>query len=138
MPTGLPQRGGRGMITGINMTPLVDIALVLLIIFMVTASYIVAMTIKVELPQAQTGEETPTTMIALSITREGRVFLNGERVSDRQLLGKVRDLVQAEHGEVQAVISADRAATHGRVIYFVDLLKQLGISRFAINIEQPR
>jgi hypothetical protein len=70
------------MITDINVTPLVDITLVLLIIFMVTTTYIVNPTIKVELPKAATGSEQARTTLSLTLTKEGVLYLNGERSDD--------------------------------------------------------
>src|SRR5215212_10838050 len=67
------------MITEINVTPLVDITLVLLIIFMVTTTYIVNPTIKIDLPKAASGSEQARTTLALTVTKEGTLFLNGER-----------------------------------------------------------
>lgn len=130
--------GGRGFspITGINVTPLVDICLVLLIIFMVTASYIVALTIKVELPKARTGEETQASMLSLSIDRQGQAFLNGKPV-DEAALGAAVTKERSQKKEVQMVISADREAKHGAVVRYIDLAKQLGVFKFAINIEEP-
>src|SRR5437868_15532485 len=69
-------------ITGINVTPLVDITLVLLIIFMVTATYIVKQTIEVELPRAAHGGETVSTTFALVVTKDGKFFLNGVETDD--------------------------------------------------------
>src|SRR5205085_1154309 len=77
-------------ITGINVTPLVDITLVLLIIFMVTATYIVKQTIEVELPRAAHGGETVNKTFALVVTREGKAFLNGVETDDAGLVAAVQ------------------------------------------------
>ena len=69
-------------ITGINITPLVDIILVLLIIFMVTATFLVAPSINVDLPRATTGEPTPISNIAVVIEDSGDIFLNGKKVTE--------------------------------------------------------
>lgn len=126
--------GGFQPITGINVTPLVDIALVLLIIFMVTATYIVALTLKVELPRARTGEETPVSTLALTLGRRGEVLLNGRAVDDEAIRAAVRQEM-TEKKDVQVIISADREVTHGTVVRYIDLTKQLGVFKFAINIE---
>src|SRR4249919_776529 len=75
-----------GMIVDINVTPLVDITLVLLIIFMVTASLIVNPAIKVDLPKAASGTEQTKTTLALTLNKEGVLFLNGERSSDEAVV----------------------------------------------------
>src|SRR5439155_11855828 len=77
-------------ITGINVTPLVDITLVLLIIFMVTATYIVKQTIEVELPRAAHGGETVSKTFALVVTKDGKFFLNDVETDDAGLVVAVQ------------------------------------------------
>lgn len=120
------------LITGINVTPLVDITLVLLIIFMVTATFIVAPSIPVQLPKATTGEPSPVTNIAVVIGSNGELFLNGNPVSEDELRNFVRN---NKTGEVNAIIGADREARHGAVIHIIDLLREEGVKKFAINVE---
>ena len=124
-------------ITGINVTPLVDITLVLLIIFMVTASYIVKETIEVELPRAAHGGETVQKTFALLVTREGKSFLNGVPVDDDALVSEVRK-AKAAGEDVQAIVGADKNATHGTVTHLLDLLKGAGVTKFAIQIEKQQ
>jgi len=121
-------------ITGINVTPLVDITLVLLIIFMVTASYIVKQTIEVELPRAAHGGETVNKTFALVVTKEGRAYLNGVETDDAGLVNAVQQ-ARAKGEEVQAIVGADKAATHGTVTHLLDVLKGAGVTKFAIQIE---
>jgi biopolymer transport protein ExbD len=120
------------LITGINVTPLVDITLVLLIIFMVTATFIMAPSIPVELPRATTGEPSPVTNIAVVITNSGELFLNGNPVTE----GELRNYVKTHStGELNAIIGADREAKHGMVTHIIDILRQEGVKKFAINVE---
>ena len=123
------------MITDINVTPLVDITLVLLIIFMVTATYIVTPSIKVELPKAANSEESSPSTIAIVITKDDRTFLNGEEVSISVLVEKIKKAVEL-NPDVQAIISADRYVYHGRVVNIIDVVKGVGITKFAISIEK--
>jgi biopolymer transport protein ExbD len=122
-------------INAINVTPLVDITLVLLIIFMVTASYIVRETIEVELPRAAHGGETLQKTFALLVTKEGKTFLNGVPVDDAGLESAVR-AARAKGEEVQAIVGADKNATHGSVTHLLDVLKGAGVVKFAIQIEK--
>jgi biopolymer transport protein TolR len=124
-------------ITGINVTPLVDITLVLLIIFMVTASYIVKETIEVELPRAAHGGETVQKTFAVLVTREGRSFLNGVPVDDEALVSEVHK-ARAAGEDVQAIVGADKNAMHGTVTHLLDLLKGAGVTKFAIQIEKQQ
>ncbi len=124
-------------ITGINVTPLVDVTLVLLIIFMVTASYIVKETIEVELPRAAHGGETVQKTFTVLVTREGRSFLNGVPVDDDALVSEVHK-ARAAGEDVQAIVGADKNATHGTVTHLLDLLKGAGVTKFAIQIEKQQ
>jgi biopolymer transport protein ExbD len=125
--------GGR-MITDINVTPLVDIVLVLLIIFMVTTTYIVNPSIKVDLPKAATGSDQARTNLALVLTKEGTLYLNGERSDD----GGVSRFIAMElpkNPDLQAIIAADKVVPHGSVVHLIDLVKRAGVRKFAINVE---
>ena len=122
-------------ITGINVTPLVDITLVLLIIFMVTASYIVKETIEIELPRAAHGGETLQKTFAVLVSKEGKTYLNGVPMDDAALIAAVKD-AQAHGEDVQAIVGADKNATHGMVTHLLDVLKGAGVLKFAIQIEK--
>jgi biopolymer transport protein TolR len=124
-------------INGINVTPLVDVTLVLLIIFMVTASYIVKETIEVELPRAAHGGETVQKTFALLVTKEGKTYLNGAPVDDAGLIAAVAQARQKGE-EVQAIVGADKNATHGMVTHLLDVLKGAGVVKFAIQIEKQQ
>ena len=121
-----------GMITDINVTPLVDVVLVLLIILMVTATAIVSKAIHVELPQAATGEHAPADL-AVSINQEGQLYFNEDEVSMEQLRMRVRE-VRESNPEVRAVIAADGSIPHSRVVLIIDLLRQERVVKFAINV----
>ena len=124
-------------ITGINVTPLVDITLVLLIIFMVTASYIVKETIEIELPRAAHGGETVQKTFAVLVTKDGKTFLNGAPVDDNALVREVQKS-KAAGEDVQAIVGADKNATHGMVTHLLDVLKGAGVVKFAIQIEKEQ
>src|SRR5687767_425109 len=120
-------------ITSINIIPLVDIVLVVLIIFMVTASYIVTPAIEVELPKAATGEPKANTILSLVITREGDLYLNNKQIDLPTLRAYIRENKQER--ELEAVIAADASVPHGRVVELIDTVKEEGVVKFAINTE---
>lgn len=122
------------IIADINVTPLVDIMLVLLIIFMVTATYIMNPSIKVDLPKAVTGDDTQASTLAVVLDKTGALYLNGQPTTEAALADAVR-LAKATRADTQAIISADLDASHGAVIHLIDLIKLNGVSRFAINID---
>jgi biopolymer transport protein ExbD len=125
-----------GEITGINVTPLVDIMLVLLIIFMVTTKAIEQeQAIEVELPKAAAGGETTAKTLAIVVAKDGKSYLDGVEVTEAALVRKIQESPDKKE-DMQAVISADTQAMHGAVVRMLDLLKGQGITKFAIQIEK--
>ena len=125
---------GPQMISGINVTPLVDITLVLLIIFMVTATFIANGAIKIDLPKAASGTEQTKSTLALSLTKDGALYLNGERTSDPAIVKYIGETLPGAP-DLQAIIAADRVVAHGDVVHLIDLVKRAGVRRFAINVD---
>ena len=119
-------------IHGINVTPLVDVVLVLLIILMVTSSYAVSRALPMQLPKASTGETAPARPLAISIDAQGSLYLDGQVTSTAQLRSRAR----AFRGDTDAsaVIAADGAVAHRAVVGVIDALRSEGISQFAINV----
>jgi len=132
-------RDDGGMFASINVTPLVDITLVLLIIFMVAAPLIVANpSIKVALPKAATGDETPKSTLALTMARQGtagyKLYANGQATDEAAMRTTIAGLVKGQP-DLQAVIAADSGIPYGDVMHVVDVVKALGVSRFALNTQ---
>jgi biopolymer transport protein ExbD len=121
------------IITGINVTPLVDITLVLLVILMVTASYVASRAIPVELPKGATGEGTPTTL-TISIDKDGKTFLDAEPIDDKALQTKIKAVHDADP-ETRAIIAADGRTSHSNVIHVIDVLRRENVTKFAINVD---
>jgi biopolymer transport protein ExbD len=119
-------------IVGINVTPLVDVVLVLLVVLMVTAGYIASKAIPVDLPQAATGESVPQTII-LSIDARGTVFADGTQVAEGELRQRIAAAKKAKP-DLRAVIAADGRATHRSVVRVVDLLRQEHVNEFALDV----
>ncbi|AKQ69262.1 Biopolymer transport protein ExbD/TolR [Myxococcus hansupus] len=122
-------------ITGINVTPLVDVVLVLLIIFMVTANFIVRETVEVDLPRAANGGETVQGLVNVVLDKEGKLFFDGTEVTEKELEAKVVEAI-AKDKETRAIISADQSLPYGRVMRLIDVVKGQGIAKFALNIEK--
>src|SRR5215475_4102587 len=107
-------------ITGINVTPLVDITLVLLIIFMVTTKIVLNQTVPLDLPKAATGTSDVQLVFSIVLAADGRALVDGKAIAnDDAILQLARDAQQA-HPDLRAVIKADAAVTHGRVIHVLD------------------
>ncbi len=121
-------------IVDINITPFVDVMLVLLVIFMVAATYIVKPSIELELPKAASGGETLDKTLSIALSVDGQLFLNGEKV-ERTQLGAECARLSKENPKVQAMISADKRVSHGEVVKLIDLVRLNGVLSFAINID---
>lgn len=131
---GSSSRGPNGPITSINVTPLVDITLVLLIIFMVTAKLIVShKALTVELPPAASGNDVQE-VFSIVLTVGGATQLNGEVLADETALLTRARAVQLANSEVRAVIKADGAVRHDRVMHVLDVLKQAGVTRIGFGV----
>jgi biopolymer transport protein ExbD len=122
-------------ISEINVVPLVDIVLVVLIIFMVTAPMFMKPTIAVNLPKASSGDASVPTQLAITLSTDGRVFLNG-KVADNETIGSTAKDLVTKNPDIQAVISADKEVAHGRVVEAIDIIKTAGVHKFAISIEK--
>jgi biopolymer transport protein TolR len=123
------------MITEINVTPLVDIMLVLLIIFMLTANVISKRrAIEVDLPTAAAANALQTPPLAVTVTKEGRLSIDGAPGDEAQLRAAVKATL-AKNPKAQAVIAADKETAHGRVVWVIDVVKSLGMAAFAIEID---
>jgi len=121
-------------IVDINVTPLVDVMLVLLIIFMVASTYIVKPSIEVDLPKAATGGETLDTTLSIVIGSKGELFLNGEEATEDSIIRRCQEISKKDK-DAQAIIAADKRTSHGAVVRIIDLVRLNGVRRFAINIE---
>ena len=124
----------RGIVAEINVTPLVDIMLVLLIIFMLTAHLIARQAIAVDLPRASSSSAAPPTTLTITLTRDGALYLNAATVTPAALQAAVRAAVAADP-KAQAVIVGDQAVAHGRVVWVIDAIKSAGMTSFAIQID---
>ncbi|OFZ52767.1 MAG: hypothetical protein A2428_04900 [Bdellovibrionales bacterium RIFOXYC1_FULL_54_43] len=122
------------VISGINVTPLVDVVLVLLIIFLITAPVIYQSAIKVQLPKAKTGEEAQKSAVMLTLTKEGDLLWDKERI-DWKVLADRLGAMSATIAQETAMISADETTPHGTVIRLMDALRQAGLSRFALSVD---
>lgn len=125
---------GRGTIVGINVTPMVDIVLVLLIIMMVSATYIVSQSLKVELPKTASSDDTVSKTHVVTITKDGQYLFNDKATNRADLPALLRG-AKAENKDLNLVIMADEQARHGSVVGVIDLAKVEGITKFAINVE---
>lgn len=121
--------------SAINITPFVDVVLVLLVIFMVTAPMLMKDILELNLPKTQSGDGQVTQTLGIAINRDGNILINGQITDDAGLSAAAKSAL-AQNPDAQAIISADRDVVYGRVVKAIDLLKTAGLNRFAVQIER--
>jgi biopolymer transport protein ExbD len=125
-------------ITGINVTPLVDVTLVLLIIFMVTTSIIANPEgLRVDKPEAATGQTQDRASLLIVCRKDGTTAVDGKEVStDAEIVDAITDKL-VEDRELQGIVQCDTRAEVGRMVHLIDLLRAGGVKKYAIATEQP-
>src|SRR3954463_8309934 len=123
-------RGTRGgMIVGINVTPMVDVVLVLLVILMVSATWIVSQSMKVDLPNTANSDGSAASLAAVTIGPKGDLLFNEQPVSEAQLKQKLSE-AGTKGQDITLIVSADKAAQHGIVVHVLDLARSNNITKF--------
>jgi biopolymer transport protein TolR len=128
------------LITAINITPLVDVMLVLLVIFMVTTELIhemdKPMVLPIELPAAASSEEMLSKgLMSFIIDKKGVLYLNTQPV-EASVISKTVAAIRAQKITPQALISADQGVAHGSVVELMDRLRILGVRQIAFNTKR--
>ena len=120
----------------INVTPLVDVMLVLLVIFIVTAP-LMGSAIRLNLPQAQVdGSVTAPDFVTLSLQASGEIFLNDQRVTEEELPARLAQAA-AGHRETELQLRADQIVPYGTVVKLMSIAHQAGLSRIGFVTEAP-
>jgi len=129
--------GDDELIGGVNITPIVDVCLTLLIVFIVTASSLVNRSMPVQLPKAATAESAPPSILNVAISRTGEIFLNGQPGRLEDIPGAVEAARARGDGEAKLAgfVSADVDAPYGKFAEAVDQLRLAGVSDIALDTQ---
>jgi biopolymer transport protein ExbD len=126
--------GKESAMAEINITPLTDVMLVLLVVFMVTSPLLMMESMKLKLPQAETSGAEKGLAIVVSITGEGRYYLNDEPIVKSDL--EERLIAELKSGRDNAVIlKADKSVRHGLVVEVLDIARKAGAEKLSIATE---
>ncbi len=121
-------------ITGINVTPLVDIILVVLIIFMATAPLIHNRAMKVDLPKAAQHERAATEALQVVYNAQREISLSGKRVTEEQLGVELRTLV-ARSADLRVALRADRNLPYGEIVQLLDVVRGAGVHKIGLEVK---
>jgi biopolymer transport protein ExbD len=127
---------GGGAITDINVTPFVDVVLVVLVVFIVTAKLIVARGVEIDKPKASTGGDVQSTL-RVSVNATGDLYVNGDKfASDTDAVGRIKQIASTT-SKPKAIVAGDRKTAYGGVMRAIDLVQQAGITAIALENERP-
>ena len=123
-------------ITDINVTPFVDVLLVLLVVFMVTAKLIVARGVEIDKPKASTGGEVQSTL-RISVTATGDLYVNGDKFTeDAPAIVRIKQIA-ATSTKPKAIIAGSRVGPYANVMRAIDLAQSAGVTAIALENERP-
>jgi biopolymer transport protein ExbD len=123
-------------ITNINVTPFVDVVLVILVVFIVTAKLIVARGVEIDKPKAATGGEVQSTL-RVSVTDKGDLYVNGDKFTDDAAAVARIKVIAAQTSKPKAIIAGSRVGPYGNVMRAIDLVQQAGVTAIALENERP-
>ena len=126
---------GSPALSEINVTPFVDVVLVLLVIFMVTAPIIAKDILKLNLPKTAAVDSKSMSQLAVAVNKQGQILLNGVLTTEENLRQQVIVNLKSQP-EIQAIISADQGTEYGNVVRVIDIIKTAGLNKFAIQVEK--
>ncbi|OFZ67844.1 MAG: hypothetical protein A2328_09670, partial [Bdellovibrionales bacterium RIFOXYB2_FULL_36_6] len=119
----------------INMTPLIDIMLVLLIIFMMTSSITLESGLDIDIPKTTSNTSAKENKaVILSLAKNGEIFVQGKKINFESIKAEISKSLEAENSEL-VIFEGDYQATLGKTIEIMDLAKEAGAKRFAIAAE---
>ena len=122
----------------VDITPLVDVVFLMLIFFMVSTSFKVASSLKLELPASHSQEQvTDVKEVVISVNSKGQIYVQDEPVPDSALRKRILNVTKGDPN-MRAVLRADADSRHGRVVFVLDMLRQLGMGKVAIATVQPQ
>jgi biopolymer transport protein TolR len=125
-----------GAITDINVTPFVDVVLVLLVVFIVTAKLIIARGVEIDKPKAATGGDVQSTL-RVTVDKDGVLSVNGDRFAgDPATVARIKEIAAATT-KPKAIIAGDRRTAYAGVMHAIDLVQQAGVTAIALENERP-
>ncbi|HTA77155.1 MAG TPA: biopolymer transporter ExbD [bacterium] len=124
-----------GTVTGINITPMVDIMMVLLIVFMVTANFVSEQGLKISVPKTQDTETSTTVSLSVAVNEKGELLFKSARTTVENLKAAlVREVVV--NPNVRVTLAADNKLSYQQVVNILDVIKQAGVTKVALTTEK--
>jgi biopolymer transport protein ExbD len=130
------QEESNGTITNINVIPLVDVMLVLLIIFMLTASFISSPSLPIATPKAYTADTTAPRSESLVLSKDGTLNFRNKKMDVAALETELKSAASLDP-EVRVVLSADGTTPHSKIVELLDMARRCGVKKLALGVTKP-
>ena len=131
---GMQQSGDDDEIGNINITPMVDVILVLLIIFMVTANFLKKESININLPKVAAADPNVAQSVQVALTQDGKVLLEGEESSDERLMSKLTRESKLRPN-MRVTVSADEKLPYGKIAHVMGIVRKSGVTKIALSVK---
>lgn len=124
-------------ISDINIVPLVDIILVVLIIFMVTAPTMTASQLALKLPESSQNDTSEISTFNISVNDQGQIYYQNEQLDEASLKRKASDEL-SKNNELTAVVAADATLPYGQIIQVLDWIKSTGVKNLSVSTQDSK
>ncbi|WCL48680.1 ExbD/TolR family protein [Leptospira sp. GIMC2001] len=122
-------------ITGINITPMVDVILVLLVIFMVTANFLQKESININLPKAEQADPNIAESVQVAIMKNGEILHEGKEITGENLF-KILNRDSKIKPNMRLTLSADSGLNYGKVTELMGVIRKAGVTRIALSVKK--
>lgn len=123
------------VIDGINITPMVDVILVLLVIFMVTANFLKKESININLPKVQAADPNVSQSVQVALTRDGKILLEGQTITEEKLISTLERDIKFRPN-MRLTLSADEKLAYGTIMKLMGVIRKSGVSRVALSVKK--
>ena len=123
------------VIDGINITPMVDVILVLLVIFMVTANFLKKESININLPKVQAADPNVSQSVQVALTRDGKILLEGQSITEEKLVSTLERDIKFRPN-MRLTLSADEKLAYGTIMKLMGVIRKSGVSRVALSVKK--
>lgn len=121
----------------LNITPLVDVTLILIIFFVITSTFIEQPGIKLELPKAQTSDLQRVEKAVIIVSKDSKIYFRNKEISLKELPSILKDAMR-ESIDKSLIISADKVVHHGLIISIMDIARQNGVKKLVVSTEPEK
>ena len=123
------------VIDGINITPMVDVILVLLVIFMVTANFLKKESININLPKVQAADPNVSQSVQVALTRDGKILLEGQTITEEKLISTLERDIKFRPN-MRLTLSADEKLAYGTIMKLMGVIRKSGVSSVALSVKK--